>query len=93
MTAVHWHAPIGAAFSRRSTPAFAAGGLGWEPDPRDPSKGWIEIPFAGWVCFHCAERFLPTPRGRRLAQLHFGSDPFRLPRCRRDPAVLPLEGC
>jgi len=82
---------VSAQFSLRTSPAFVIGGLGWEPDPRDPRRGWNDIPYGGWVCFHCADRFPPTTAGIDAAGRHFGPG-GGLPRCKLGPN-LPLEGC
>jgi len=79
-------------FSRRTSPAFAVGGLGYEPIPERPQEGWNIVPFGGWICFHCAERFPPTWAGQRAARRHFGAQPSRIVSCLRD-TDLPLEGC
>lgn len=66
-------------FSRRSTPAFVTGGLNWEPDPAKPDEGTITVPFGGWSCFHCGDRFTSA----RAAAKHFGPSVEAPPICVR----------
>lgn len=75
-------------FSRRSSPAFAVGGLGYEPDPREPMTGWTITPYGGWSCFQCGERFTDWQK----AEIHFGPRPGMIVACQRGPE-LPLDGC
>jgi hypothetical protein len=65
-------------FSRNTSPAFTVGGLGFEPDPRAPDTGWNFVPYGGWVCFQCGERFTSVS----AAGAHFGSRPEIPPECR-----------
>ena len=69
-------APL-ASYSRRCTPAFAAGGLGHEPNPKTPNHGWPFTPLGGWVCYHCGDRFM----GWQAARRHFGATPDDVPAC------------
>lgn len=66
-------------FSRRTSPAFAVGGLGFEPNPRRPGEGWNFAPLAGWRCYHCGENFTSF----RTAAAHFGRNSDVPPLCLR----------
>lgn len=69
--------PPATGFSRRTSPAFVAGGLGCEPIPGRPGYGWPFTPPGGWVCSHCGMRFMHW----LAAERHFGETPDDLPAC------------
>jgi hypothetical protein len=70
--------PGATAFSRRTSPAFAVGGLGYEPESGVRSDyGVTFTPYGGWACYHCGERFTHWLDAER----HFGKTPKELPAC------------
>lgn len=60
--------------SYRSTPAFAKGGLEYDPETDTFDVGTIP-----WRCFHCNQIFT----SRKAARLHFGETPEATPECQQ----------
>ena len=66
--------------SRRSSPAFAIGGVSWL-DQSDECHDIVVPPEGFWRCFICDDRFYSV----RAALRHFGVEPKKPPRCLATP--------